>query len=85
MASAISYSSFVPSYRNTKNIDIIISYWRNVTLPDDRGAHAKFAIRSFFVRRTINEQGQRNGFQASSVTAIIGFGAAPLPGLTWNS
>jgi hypothetical protein len=24
-------------------------------------------------------------FQASSVTAIIGFGAAPLPGLMWNS
>jgi hypothetical protein len=38
------------------------------------------------VRRTINKQALRAGaVQASSVTAIIGFGAAPAPGLTWNS
>jgi hypothetical protein len=36
----------------------------------------KFAIRSFFVRRTINKQAL-NALQASSVTAVIGFGALP--------
>jgi hypothetical protein len=37
----------------------------------------KFAIRSFFVRRTINKQALNSALQASSVTAIIGFGAFP--------
>jgi hypothetical protein len=52
----------------------------------ERFPHAKFAIRSFLVRRTRNEHGARAGvLQASSVTAIIGFGAAPSPGFIRKS
>jgi hypothetical protein len=52
----------------------------------ERRAHPKFAIRSFFVRRTKNEQPQKQGLsQAASVAAIIGFGAAPAPGLSRKS
>src|SRR5260370_2605096 len=49
-------------------------------------AHLKCAVRSFLVRRTKNEQLQEQGlFQASSVAAIIGFGAIPAPGFRRKS
>ena len=51
-----------------------------------RNPHPKFAIRSFLVRRTRNEQAAYLGlFQAASVSAIIGFGAVPAPGFILKS
>jgi hypothetical protein len=48
--------------------------------------HPKFAIRSFLVRRTKNEQRPDLPRQASSDTAaIIGFGAFPSPGFMRKS
>src|SRR6266446_1849184 len=48
--------------------------------------HPKFAIRSFLVRRTRNEQAmQTRLFQAASGSAIIGFGAVPAPGFSRKS
>jgi hypothetical protein len=37
----------------------------------------KFAIRSFLVRRTKNEQAWHGNFQTSSVAAVMAFGADP--------
>jgi hypothetical protein len=66
-----------------------LNYNNLVTPPEllaERRAHRKFAIRSFFVRRTKNEQLQEQGlFQAASVAAIIGFGAIPAPGFRRKS
>src|SRR5258708_33884241 len=46
-----------------------------------RNPHPKFAIRSFLVRRTRNEQAAYLSlFQAASVSAIMGSGASPQPG-----
>jgi hypothetical protein len=68
---------------------IYLSYNGLVAAPEllaERPAHPKFAIRSFFVRRTKNEQLQEQGsFQAASVAAIIGFGAIPAPGFRRKS
>jgi hypothetical protein len=51
-----------------------------------RNPHPKFAIRSFLVRRTRNEQAAYLSlFQAASVSAIIGFGAVPAPGFSRKS
>jgi hypothetical protein len=73
-----SYSSFVPSRCDAKNIEITINYERRLRPPISGRAPSKFAIRLFLVRRTTNEQtGSNAGFQASSVAAIIGFGATP--------
>jgi hypothetical protein len=47
--------------------------------------HRNFALSLNFVRRTINEQALNGRFQASSVTAIIGFGAVPSPGFMRKS
>jgi hypothetical protein len=72
-----SYSSFVPSRCDAKNIEITINYERRLRPSISGRAPSKFAIRLFLVRRTTNEQTVRRLAQASSVAAIIGFGATP--------
>jgi hypothetical protein len=51
-----SYSSFVPSRRDGKMIDFIMSYKKSPRSSISDRAPPKFAIRSFLVRRTTNEQ-----------------------------
>src|SRR6202051_526510 len=60
-----SYSSFVPSRRNAKNIDVTICYRCRWSSLGGGQPPPKFAIRSFVVRRTTNEQ--RNSSLASGV------------------
>jgi hypothetical protein len=59
MASKRSYSSLVPSRRNAKIIVFIMACACRAAAFALLAPHAKFAIRSIVVRRTINEQAPR--------------------------
>jgi hypothetical protein len=80
-----SYSSFVPSCCDAKNADVIIGYRGKRMSPEMamRTQNLRFAHLLCAAQQMSKLSGL--DFQASSVTAIIGFGAVPLPGFIRKS
>jgi hypothetical protein len=80
-----SYSSFVPSCCYAKNADVIMGYLGKRMSPEltVRTQNLRFAHLLCAAQQMSKLSGP--DFQASSVTAIIGFGAVPLPGFIRKS